>query len=283
MTILAEPETDLLIDGSPESRLPADDRGLAYGDGLFETIACDQGRFLLWERHLQRLRAGCERLALPVPDTDALRVEAERLRRSRLRGVLKILLTRGSGGRGYCPPEPPRPRRILSWHALPAYTRTQAESGVRVRDCRIPMPIQPRLAGLKHCNRLDQVLARAEWRDEAIAEGLMYDPDGRAIGGVMSNLFLVRDGRLLTPDLSRAGVAGCMRAEILPAATALNLEVQITDIRRADVAAADELFLTNSLFGFWPVREWAGLAKAVGPWTRRLQSHCLGAWPTPVA
>lgn len=255
---------------------------MAYGDGLFETIAYDQGRFLLWERHMQRLYAGCERLLLPVPDRQTLSSEAERLRADRPRGVLKILLTRGSGGRGYRPPEPPQTRRILSRHEPPAYTQAQQETGVRIRDCRTPASIQPRLAGLKHANRLDQVLARAEWRDETIAEGIMYDPDGCIVGGVMSNLFLVRDGRLLTPELNRAGVVGCMRAEVLAAAAAMDLDMEITDIRRADLEAADERFLTNSLFGVWPIREWEGRTQTIGPLTRRLQTQCAHAWPAPI-
>ena len=268
------------MDGRADACVPVDDRGLAYGDGLFETIACAEGRFLLWDRHMRRLETGCKRLSFPVPDWEPLFAEAERLRADRRRGVLKILITRGGGGRGYRPPEQSRVRRVFSWHDLPQDVGNRFESGVRVRTCRTPVAIQPLLAGLKHCNRLDQVMARAEWRDESIAEGLMYDPEGRLIGGSMSNLFLGRGGRLLTPELSRSGVAGCMRAEVLDAARALDLPVEITDIDRAGLEAADELFLTNSLFGVWPVRELDGVAKAVGPLTRRLQAQCVSAWPS---
>ena len=269
------------VGGQAETCVPANDRGLTYGDGLFETIACAGGRFLLWDRHMRRLETGCERLAFPMPDWEPLSSEAERLRADQSRGVLKILMTRGDGERGYRPPEQTRLRRILSWHDLPEgeEVRNRCRSGVRIRSCRTPISIQPLLAGLKHCNRLDQVMARLEWRDESIAEGLMYDPEGQVISGTSSNLFLVREGRLFTPKLSRSGVAGCMRAEVLDTARTLDLHAEITDLGRADLEAADEMFLTNSLFGIRPVREWDGVAKIVGPLTRRLQARCASAWP----
>ena len=124
-------------------------------------------------------------------------------------------------------------------------------------------------------------MARAEWRDASIAEGLMCDPQERVISGTFSNVFLVRDGRLCTPDLSRSGVAGCMRAKVLDSVRALELDAEIIDISRSDLEVVDELFLTNSLFGIWPVRELDGAVKAVGPLTRRLQARCASVWPAP--
>jgi 4-amino-4-deoxychorismate lyase len=168
--------------------------------------------------------------------------------------VLKVVLTRGIGGRGYRPPESPRPTRILSLHPRPDYPAAWSERGVAVTFCRTRLGENPILAGLKHLNRLEQVLARSEWRDPRIAEGLMQDGKGRVIGGTMSNLFLVSEGRLVTPRLDSCGVAGTVRALVLRIAGDYGIEAVEADVRRAEVAAADGLFLTNALIGIWPVR-----------------------------
>lgn len=134
------------------------------------------------------------------------------------------------------------------------------------------MSRQPLLAGLKHLNRLEQVLARAEWQDTEHAEGLMLDQAGRVIEGVFSNLFLVRDGVLITADLKRCGVAGVMRAELLFQAVSLGISTQITDIPLEQLQWADEVFVCNSVYGIWPVRAYAALHWPVGPLTRKLQT-----------
>ena len=135
------------------------------------------------------------------------------------------------------------------------------------------------LAGLKHLNRLEQVLARAEWQDTAYAEGLLCDTSGRVIEGVFSNLFLIKDGELITPDLSRCGVAGVMRAEILQQAQSLGISQTVRDVSYAELVAADEVFVCNSLYGIWPVCALATHDWPVGPLTRKLQglvSHLSG-------
>jgi len=261
------------------------DRGLCYGDGLFETVAVADGQPLYWERHRHRLAEGCARLGLPVPGK-VLDAEAAGLCAGRERAVLRVTLTRGEGGRGYEPPRPAAPTRVLSllpWPQRPGHWRSQ---GVRVVLCRQRLAQNPTLAGLKHLNRLEQVLARAEWDDEDIAEGLMLDPSGRLVEGTMSNLFLVRDGCLRTPELSCCGVAGIIRSVILELADTLNIPRQVNRLELSDLAAADEVFLTNSVIGLWPVSRIDGRALAVGPLTRRLASalsaHSGGRWyPAP--
>jgi len=244
----------VLIDGVATDRLAVADRGLQYGDGLFETLAIRDGAPCLWHEHLHRLSRGAERLGIPCPPPELLLREGRQLTGGESAGVLKILLTRGLGGRGYDPPEAPRPTRVLTRHPWPDYPETWGERGVAVIFCRTPLGENPRLAGLKHLNRLEQVLARAEWRDREIAEGLMRDGRGRIIGGTRSNLFLVRAGRLLTPRLDTCGIAGTVRGLVLRLAGGFGLRVLERDLRRADLVAADGLFLTNSLIGVWPVR-----------------------------
>lgn len=243
-----------LINGVERGHLPLADRGLQYGDGLFETIAVRDGEPCLWQEHCDRLRRGSERLGIPCPPQDLLLDECRHLIRGESICVLKLILTRGCGTRGYGASMDLRPTRILTLHPWPDYPPAWGEEGIDLTYCRTPLGENPVLAGLKHLNRLEQVLARSEWRGQRIAEGLMQDGRGRVIGGTMSNLFLVRDGRLLTPRLDTCGVAGTVRALILRISGALGMPAAEDDIGHADLIAADGLFLTNSLIGVWPVR-----------------------------
>jgi len=243
-----------LINGAAADRLPIADRGLQYGDGLFETLAVQGGVPCLWHAHFDRLARGADRLKIPYPPQELFLRECRQLAGGESTGVVKIILTRGRGGRGYSPPETPRPTRILTLHPWPDYPADRGKRGIDVIFCRTPLGENPVLAGLKHLNRLEQVLARSEWRDPGIAEGLMQDGRGRIIGGTMSNLFLVRAGRLLTPRLDTCGIAGTVRDLVLRIAGAFGIEVLERDIMRADLIAADGLFLTNALIGVWPVR-----------------------------
>ena len=187
-------------------------------------------------------------------------------------GVAKLILTRGDGQRGYAPPQPAQSRVILQAAAKPVYPEAYAEQGVRLFACTTRLAEQPLLAGLKHLNRLEQVLARSEWQDAEHAEGLMLDSSGRVIEGVYSNLLLVSAGVLITADLSHCGVAGVMRAELLDQAAALGIECQVRDISYAELLAADEVMLCNSVYGVWPVRALLAHDWPVGPLTRKLQA-----------
>jgi 4-amino-4-deoxychorismate lyase len=243
-----------LIDGIETDRVAVTDRGLQYGDGLFETLAVRHGGLCLWRKHFARLSRGAERLGIACPSQNLLLRECGQLIAGESAGVLKIVLTRGSGGRGYRLPEPSHPTRICSLHPWPEYPVSWREKGVSVISCRTPLGNNPILAGIKHLNRLEQVVGRSEWRDPQIAEGLMCDGRGRVIGGTMSNLFLMVKGRLSTPRLDRCGIEGTVRDLVLRMAPSFGIEVAQTDIRHADLVAADGLFLTNALIGVWPVR-----------------------------
>ena len=262
---------DSWVDGQPADALSLKDRGLAYGDGLFETIAVHGGQPILLDRHLTRLAEGCSRLAIAT-DIDRVRTELRAYAAAMGEGVLKLILTRGDGLRGYAPDPAAQGRRILQGNPPAAYPAVHGEQGVRLFPCATRLSNQPLLAGLKHLNRLEQVLARAEWRDSEHAEGLMLDQAGRVIEGVFSNLFLVRDGVLITPDLKRCGVAGVMRAELLFQAESLAIPTQITDVSLEQLQWADEVFICNSVYGVWPVRAYAALSWPVGPLTRKLQT-----------
>lgn len=266
---------DSRIDGQPAASVALADRGLAYGDGLFETMRVEQGKIALLDRHMQRLQLGCRRLHIPL-DIQLVRREVCSFAQELQQGVCKLILTRGDGTRGYGLPQPATPRRILQAAPLPQWPAQNAHFGVCLYPCQTRLAIQPLLAGLKHLNRLEQVLARAEWQDPAFAEGLMLDTSGRIIEGVFSNVFFVCGNTLLTPALSGSGVAGIMREQVLELAAGQGLAVEITDLYPDQLGRMDEVFTCNSLYGIWPVLEYAGHSWPAGPLTRRLQSLING-------
>src|SRR5215472_5056710 len=268
----------ILIDGRPVGQpgnaLSVLDRGLHYGDALFETIACEHGRPRLIERHLQRLASGCERLGLVPVDSAALAREVRELAAGTSRAIVKLLLSRGvSRARGYGPEGSERPVRVALRYAWPVQNPEQAEQGVRVRRATLQLGENPALAGIKHCNRLEQVLARREWTDPGIAEALMFSSSAALVSGTMSNVFLVRGSKVLTPCIDRCGVAGIMRGLVLEIAAGAGISAEERRLDAADLAAAAELFLTNALTGIRPVRELDGTSLVVGPVTRRLQAQ----------
>lgn len=258
-----------LIDGQPQERIPVDDRGLAYGDSLFETLAVVGGLPCRWRAHLDRLAEGLTRLAFPPIDFDLLRTEARQLIDAPV-GVLKIQITRGSGGRGYRPDPQAVARRILRFSPGFPHSANWREQGIAVRFCRTRWGDNPQLAGIKHGNRLEQILARDEWDDPTIAEGLMLDQHGRCVSGTMSNLFLLRDGVLYTPPVEHSGVAGTVRALVLHCAEQLGQPCRVQAITQEGLAGADAIFLTNSLIGYWPVRRLGEQQWSSTNWPREL-------------
>lgn len=251
------------VNGSAKDSLAINDRGLAYGDGLFETIRLHDGRPLLLQRHLDRLQAGAQRLQIAL-DRSSLDADIAALRPDfPAAGILKILVTRGSGGRGYRPAGDHEPTRILTLHPLPDYGAPAPEAGIAVFVCRQRLALQPALAGMKHLNRLEQVLASLEWPGDDFREGLMLDTDGNVIEGTRSNLFWSEGGRLLTPSLARCGVAGILRGYLLD--TLPDVEV-VEESPLTRILRAEQLFVCNSVFGIWPVTQVAnaGQVTAIG-------------------
>ena len=260
----------LWINGRRGTVIDCRDRGLQYGDGLFETMLVRRRRIRLLELHLERLAEGCRRLGLTVPAAAIEREIALRARQS-AEGVLKLILTRGRGARGYRPAGNERCTRVLSLDALPT-VRVGAHP-VRVRLCRTRLGINPDLAGLKTLNRLESVMARAEWRDERVWEGLMRDVEGTVVCGTMSNVFLRRGSTLMTPALDRCGVAGVMRRWVLEQARDLRLGVWQGRLPIEAFRDAEEVFMTNAVAGVVPV----GLIQT-GPEPVRLASTETAEW-----
>ncbi|MEW9572512.1 aminodeoxychorismate lyase [Rhodanobacter sp. Si-c] len=262
----------MLVDGQPQDVVSALDRGLLYGDGLFETVRFVGAVAPLWSRHMQRLARSCERLRLPIPDPGLLWREAQAVSGGLAHAVLRITLTRGVGERGYAMPAAARVTRIVAAFPVPAPDATLYRDGVRLHLCGTRLAEQPRLAGIKHLNRLEQVLARAEWNDPAVAEGLLCDACGNVISATAANLFAVLDGVPVTPALERCGVAGVLRAELLEALP----RVEVRDLPLHECLQAGELFLSSSVRGILPVQAVGTKMFAPGPVARAMQAHWRG-------
>lgn len=232
--------------GAPEHALAVTNRGLHYGDGVFETMCLQAGQIRFLEAHLERAHAGCQRLGIDLARVE-LRRELERLPKTAQRAIVKLLLVRAGTGRGYRPAAGSRALRLML-----LYPWTDVAPTVQVQWCTTRWSRNEQLAGLKHLNRLEQVLAQRELGD-AVDEGLMLDTEDILVSATSGNIFLVHQGTLRTPDLRSCGVKGVMRAQVIAAVPALGMSVEECVLRRADVEQADELFITNALRGLRPI------------------------------
>jgi len=263
---------ECLIDGEISSLVNAADRGLNYGDGVFETLPVHSGRPRRWQSHMDRLGAACERLNLKMPPQAVLLREVQTVSAGLDKNIVKIVLTRGGEGRGYMPMENQVCTRIVSAHIFPDGVLERARDGVKARVCDLRLAIQPALGGIKHLNRLEQVLASAELRDKSAQEGILLDSEGHVICAVSANIFIVMEDRLLTPRLDRCGVRGVLRSHIL---TDFAARCEQRRILADMLQEADEIFICNAVRGIIPVTSIDEHEYGIGPVTRELQSWLL--------
>lgn len=261
----------ILVNGQPEDTVSAVDRGLAYGDGVFRTLRTLGGQPLWWPDQYAKLVADAIALGLERPGEAGLRAEVCRVAEAG-NGVVKIMLTRGAGARGYAPPAGQACTRIVMVVPLPPHARPDAPAEISARWCTLRLARQPRLAGIKHLNRLENVLARAEWDDPAIVEGLLCDDSGAVVGGVMSNILVMKGGELVTPDLSQCGVAGVARARLLRVAVRLGIRTRVSRLSPAAILAADEVMICNSIIGVRRVARLEDVTWQPAGWTDTLKT-----------
>ncbi len=245
------------VNGVLDAAISPLDRGFTYGDGIFETCRYQSGEIPLWALHRDRLLGSASRLGIPLDESllmAYLKPLLDKVRSSGINAaVVKIQITRGIGGRGYRVPPEVAPTYCVSVFSAESLRSANFLKGVDVRVCTQRLAANKTLAGMKHLNRLEQILARAEWQDE-YAEGLLMDESGQVIEATVSNLFVVKNGQLYTPDLSLCGVAGIMRRNLIERlAPRLSLRVEVVAMTLDFVCRADELFLCNSVYGIWPV------------------------------
>ena len=264
----------VLVNGTPATEVSVFDRALQFGEGDIETIACLNGRPRFQPLHLERLEYGCERLGIQPPGHEEIAAEIRGLVSGVERAIVKLLVTGGEAvARGYARSGGERATRITIRYPWPHEDPAQLHDGVMTRTLSMRLGENPRLAGLKHCNRLEQVLARAEIaNDPHLAEGILFSSSGNLISGTMTNVFLVRESVLLTPRIDQCGVAGVMRRVVLREARQVGIPTRECELRSENLQAADEVFLTNARIGIWPVRSVDDRALTPGPITRHLQT-----------
>ncbi len=258
-----------LFNGALPESLWTQARGLHYGDGVFRTLLRSAGNWIDWDAQMAKLAGDAAVLGLESPSAAILRDEADRLVADVRDGVLKILLWRRGAARGYrgdardCD-------RLLLRYPLPVYEPSCWTQGIHAYVCGLRLSSQPQLAGIKHLNRLEQVLASRDWPNSA-QEGILVAAAGSPVCGTRSNVFWVRDGRLFTPELRDYGVAGLMRDRVRVLARNMEIPIETGSYPLQDLLNADEAFVTNSLIGVWPLRRLEGRDwHAPGAVTRRL-------------
>ena len=261
----------MLVNGAPGNTINAADRGLAYGDGVFRTLRMRAGRPVSWERQYAKLQQDCSALNISCPPALVLSGELQQLGKTQTEGVAKIIITRGVSARGYAPAAQSEATRILSVTPYTAYPAEYAKQGIRMHVCEVRLGHQPMLAGIKHLNRLENVLAASEWQEQDMPEGLLSDLSGNVICGTRSNLFMSRGDILYTPELSRCGVAGVQRDRVMDWSRQHDVTCKVADFGMEELMQADEIFLVNSVFGLWPVRELAGYRRTEHPMAWEIQ------------
>jgi 4-amino-4-deoxychorismate lyase len=244
-------------------------RGLNYGDGVFETMRVHRGALPFWPQHLARLREGAERLGIAMPDVHFIEARIAEMMPAVDAGVLKLLLTRGEGGRGYAPPVDAAPTWMLSLQPLPA-----SQGALRVHPCETRLATQPALAGIKHCNRLEQVLGRAEAVRAGCDEGLMRDMAGNLVCATSANLLVLRAGRWWTPPVDACGVTGVLRGWLLAQGL-----VEVAALTPDDLVDADAVALCNAVRGILPVRALGAREWSPHPASDELQARLAMAYP----
>jgi len=260
---------ECLVDGEISTYVAASNRGLNYGDGLFETLAVHNGQPRRWQAHMDRLGAGCECLGIEMPPQAILLREVQTVSAGLADTVVKIVLCRGGIARGYLPPQDVACVRIVSAHEFPQNIEENAARGVKARICDFRLAIQPALSGIKHLNRLEQVLASSEPFTDDVTEGILLDREDQVISAISANIFMVIGDRLLTPRLDRCGVRGVLRSQMLAACSGRceQRRIQVDLLQEAD-----EVFICNSVRGIVPVTAIDGQDYTIGPVTRELQS-----------
>jgi 4-amino-4-deoxychorismate lyase len=244
-----------LINGSFDAIISPFDRGFAYGDGVFRTLVMREGLPEQWPQHYQKLVADCAAINIVCPSAELLMSDLQQLFLLDEVAVAKIIITRGEGNRGYTPPPITAPMRVVTKSAMPEYPEERFSLGVNLHVCETRLALQPKLAGIKHLNRLENVLARMEWNDQAIADGILLDTNNNVIECTAANIFVRFGDTLITPSLAHGGVAGITRQRIIELAHTLSLKTSVETFNLEKLFSADEVIICNSVYGAWQVKQ----------------------------
>ncbi|MGR5235739.1 aminodeoxychorismate lyase [Vibrio alfacsensis] len=265
------------VNGLPQTHVSLGDRSFQYGDGCFTTILTKKGELVYWTAHIERMEACLKTLQIPFPDwQQVLDWAAQAVLQDESAGI-KIHISRGAGGRGYSPNGVDGPIVTISNFAFPAHYSTWQENGVNLGVCETRLGIQPLLAGHKHNNRLEQVLAKGEVDGSEFADAVTLNVQNHVIETTMANLFWVKDNKVFTPELNLSGVAGVMRRKVLEYFNNNKTNVAVNTFALSELLEADEVWMCNSLLGVAPVTSITTpenkILFPIGKLTQRLQGN----------
>ncbi|QBF84562.1 aminodeoxychorismate lyase [Shewanella maritima] len=242
-------DTNVWVNQDEAGTISPFDRGLAYGDGLFATIQTNNGVILLLDAHLARLHQGAVRLGINWSPTESFIAHLKQLAASNPNHCIKVILSRGNGGRGYMPPEHAKLTEITSVHPLPSHYPIWQREGIKLALSEVELGRQPLLAGIKHLNRLEQVLIKAQPLANDVQDWLVVDTQGKVIESSMANLFAIKSSKVYTPSMAYSGVAGVTRERVIDALLQFGLSVECTEFDVTFLQSCDHVMLSNSLFG----------------------------------
>jgi len=241
----------ILIDGKKQSKASIFNRNTQFGDGLFETCLVENKKLLFWSNHFERMKLGCDRLKISMID-ETLWLSDIKKAFSLMKidnCIVKLVLSRGESLRGYSYKDNIRPIRITIVSEL---KKNNQDKGFSLEFCNSGYNSNPKLAGIKHCNRLEQVIARAGIK---VDDGIMLDENENVVSVTQGNIFCIQGNRLITPNLDKCGIEGTRRAVILKIAVDLGFDINIKNLSVEELLRSDEVFISNSIQGVGPVNQ----------------------------
>ena len=257
----------VLINGAKQSKISIFNRNIQFGDGLFETCVIENKKILFWVNHFARLNKGCEQLKISRVDESVWLSDVKKALSlcSYDRCVVKLILSRGESLRGYGFKDDIKPVRAVIVSELQKVTFNKSFC---LEYCQSGYDSNPKLAGIKHCNRLEQVLARASLKSD---EGIMLDENHNVISVTQGNIYAIHGNTLITPKLDKCGVEGTRRDVILDLAKLLGIKVKVDTLSIKELGQADEVFISNSIIGIQSISQIGDIGLGESPITKKIK------------
>ncbi|ORT50333.1 4-amino-4-deoxychorismate lyase [Vibrio sp. qd031] len=261
------------INGVKQEHVPALDRSFQYGDGCFTTIQTQFGELRHWELHVERMQACLNTLGIATPPWRDIKHQLMDIALDDPIAGVKLLISRGSGGRGYASPHNAHSLIMSNHFAYPQHYPQWQTDGIKLGISRIKLGHNPLLAGHKHNNRLEQVLVKNDLDAQQVDDGVVLDINEHIVETSSANIFWRKGSTLYTPILDKAGVAGIIRRLIIQDAEPLGFKALLGRFDLVDLHDADEVFVSNALLGVAPVVQVGERRYPIGELTLKLQKR----------
>ena len=252
------------INGQQEQHLSVKNRGLAYGDGVFTTAKVVNGNVQLLSAHVERLITSCKKLNIDLPDMNEIKTELTQTAQRFELSVAKVIITAGDGGRGYSRQGCSTSNVIITFHAFPEHYASLQKQGIHLGIFSSKIGVNPLISGIKHLNRLEQVLIRQELDNRNEDDLLVINCFDNVIEASAGNVFWFKDNIWHTPTLSESGVEGLMRNHILQHCSN-HYEMRVVNAKLSALESIDAMFICNSVMGVMPVRQFENRILSLTP------------------